>query len=283
MNLVFLDPDKIKPSKTGIKIKLLILLAHIVFFGWVFSAEFSWQFLVFASPFLWFFISKMGMEIGFHRYFCHKSFKTDLIRERLLLILGTIASVGSSITWVATHRVHHKFADHDGDPQNPNKKARWKIWLTFFGNDWRAPASVIKDLVRDPWHRTIHMHYFKFVLLYVFVLAVISLAVNSWYPIIAAWAIPVVVNFNLAGFLNSLFHNRKFGYRNFETKDDSTNSAILNVFMAGAGMHNNHHAYPESYTYNVKNRWYEFDPTASFIKRFLATEINLPEGKTLKV
>ena len=47
-------------------------------------------------------------------------------------------------------------------------------------------------------------------------------------------------------------------------------------------MHNNHHGCPQSYTYNTRNKWYEFDPTAGFIKRFLATELVLPDGTKVK-
>jgi stearoyl-CoA desaturase (delta-9 desaturase) len=121
-----LDPDKFKPSWTGHKIKFIIALAHLTFLGYCFSSEFNWTFILLGGPFLWFFISKMGMEVGFHRLFCHKGFKTGPMRTRMLLILGTISSVGSCLTWVATHRVHHKHADHLGDPQNSRTQTWWK-------------------------------------------------------------------------------------------------------------------------------------------------------------
>jgi len=280
----FLDPDKFKPNWTGHKIKFLIALAHLAFIGYCFSPEFNWAFIIIGGPLLWFFISKMGMEIGFHRLFCHKCFTTGPIREKLLLILGTISSVGSSLTWVATHRVHHKHADHLGDPQNSRTQKWWQNWLTLWDGNWKSEPIIIKDLIRDPWHRYIHKHYFKLVASYIVAVAAISFVVGSWYPIVALWAYPVILNFNLAGFLNSLFHNDipSFGYRNYETDDDSKNSAVLNVVMAGAGMHNNHHGCPQSYTYNTRNKWYEFDPTAGFIKRFLATELVLPDGTKVK-
>ena len=282
-----IDPDKFKPSWTGHKIKALIVMAHLAFIGYCFSAEFNWLFVIIGGPLLWFFISKMGMEVGFHRLFCHKSFSTTQWKERMLLILGTISSVGSSLTWVATHRVHHKHADHLGDPQNSRRdNSWWKNWLTLWDDNWKSEPLIIKDLMRDKWHRYIHKHYFKLVLGYISTLGVISLAVSSWYPIVVLWAFPVILNFNLAGFLNSLFHNNINGwgfYRNYTSDDDSRNHAVLNLLMAGAGMHNNHHGAPASYTYNTNNKWYEIDPTAKFVKKFLATEITLPDGSKEKV
>ena len=268
---MILDPDKIFASRTGIKIKILILLAHITLVMWMLSSQFNFLFFIISAPILWFLIAKMGMEVGFHRYFCHKSFQTGPIREKLLLILGMISSTGSSLTWVAAHRVHHRYADRPGDPQNSNTNSWWKNWLTIWTNDWSASATIVKDLMRDPWHRFCHRNYFKILLIYVGILSSISLYFSSWIPIIVLWSIPVVMNFNMAGFLNSFFHHKNFGYTNYQTNDDSRNHAILNLFMAGGGLHNNHHANPDSYTFNTMNRWWEPDFTGWFIKNFLMT------------
>ena len=74
--LQLIDPDRMLPEHTGNKIKMLMLLAHIYFVAWAFSDEFSWLFLIIATPFLWFFVGKMGMEVGYHRLWCHRSFTT---------------------------------------------------------------------------------------------------------------------------------------------------------------------------------------------------------------
>ena len=279
-----LDPDRLYPSQLGNKVKGLILIAHLVLLGWALSDEFSLTFLLVSAPFLWFFVAKMGMEVRFHRYHCHKTFTTGPIRAKLLLILGTISSTGSSLTWVAAHRVHHRNADRPGDPQNPNTRKWWQNWLTIWEEEWVAKPTIVKDLMRDPWHRYIHRNYFKIVIAYIIALAVISWAVGSWYPIIVLWSIPVVTNFNMAGFLNSFFHNGsgKFGYRNYDTPDDSVNHVFFNLFMAGGGMHNNHHACPDSYTTNTKGIWKEADFTGWFIRNFLAIEYRLAGHTNVK-
>lgn len=272
---MILDPDKVLVSKTGNKIKILIALAHLVLLGWFLSDQFSLVFFLLAAFPLWFFVAKMGMEVGFHRYYCHKSFETGPIRAKILLILGTISSTGSSLTWVAAHRIHHRFADRAGDPQNSNTNSWWKNWLTIWDENWVAKPTIVKDLMRDPWHRYCHRNYFKLVIFYIMLLAGISLVLDSWYPIVVCWAIPVVMNFNMAGFLNAFFHSKSFGYRNYNTTDDSVNHAFFNLFMAGGGLHNNHHGCPDSYTTNTMGRWWEPDPTGWFIKTFLMTNKNI--------
>jgi stearoyl-CoA desaturase (delta-9 desaturase) len=48
-----------------------------------------------------------------------------------------------------------------------------------------------------------------------------------------------------------------FGYRNFETRDDSRNSWWVALLTFGEGWHNNHHAHPTSARHGLA--WYEFD------------------------
>ena len=57
--------------------------------------------------------------------------------------------------------------------------------------------------------------------------------------------------------VNSVAH--MWGYRNYQTRDNSRNSWIVALFTGGEGWHNNHHAHPVSAAHG--HRWWEFDPT----------------------
>ena len=48
-----------------------------------------------------------------------------------------------------------------------------------------------------------------------------------------------------------------WGYRNFETRDDSRNIWWVALLTFGEGWHNNHHAHPVSARHGLA--WYEFD------------------------
>jgi stearoyl-CoA desaturase (delta-9 desaturase) len=63
------------------------------------------------------------------------------------------------------------------------------------------------------------------------------------------------IPFWAAGVINGVGHY--FGYRNFQTDDDSTNIVPWAVWIGGEELHNNHHAYPTSAKFSM--RWYEFD------------------------
>ena len=75
----------------------------------------------------------------------------------------------------------------------------------------------------------------------------------SW----AVWAVAVRTVFVLHGTwaVNSFAHF--FGYRNYETRDESRNNWMVALFSHGEGWHNNHHAAPRAARHGHK--WYEFD------------------------
>ena len=73
--------------------------------------------IVFAIMYL---ATGLGVTVGFHRHFTHRSFKTSKPVRATLAVLGSIAIEGPIISWVADHRKHHTFSDQHGDPHSPH-------------------------------------------------------------------------------------------------------------------------------------------------------------------
>src|SRR5512142_3280706 len=65
-------------------------------------------------------LTGLGITVGYHRLFTHRSFKTPRSVRALLAVLGSMAVEGPVLEWVATHRKHHRFSDHSGDPHSPH-------------------------------------------------------------------------------------------------------------------------------------------------------------------
>jgi len=57
--------------------------------------------------------------------------------------------------------------------------------------------------------------------------------------------------------VNSVTH--LWGYRNFDTDEDSRNNVFVGLISNGEGWHNNHHAHPRSARHG--HRWWELDVT----------------------
>lgn len=64
-------------------------------------------------------LTLLGVEVGFHRYFSHRSFQTTPVIRIILAILGSMAAQGGVIFWVAHHRRHHQYTDQINDPHYP--------------------------------------------------------------------------------------------------------------------------------------------------------------------
>src|SRR3954452_2601621 len=61
----------------------------------------------------------LGVTVGFHRHFTHKSFKATRPMKVALAITGSLAFQGSIVSWVADHRRHHAFSDKEGGRDSP--------------------------------------------------------------------------------------------------------------------------------------------------------------------
>ena len=60
----------------------------------------------------------MGITIGYHRLFAHRTFKSHPFTVFLGLFFGAAAFEESALEWASQHRDHHRFVDTDKDPYN---------------------------------------------------------------------------------------------------------------------------------------------------------------------
>ncbi len=95
-------------------VPLVALAAAIpLLWGW----GLGWHDVVIALVFYW--VSGLGVTVGYHRYFTHGSFKAKTGLRVALAVAGSLAIEGPVITWVSDHRRHHKYSDKEGDPHSP--------------------------------------------------------------------------------------------------------------------------------------------------------------------
>jgi stearoyl-CoA desaturase (delta-9 desaturase) len=220
-------------------------------------------------------ITGLGVTVGFHRLFTHRSFKTGRTVRVLLGVLGSAAIEGPVISWVADHRKHHTFSDKPGDPHSPHVDHGGGLggalrglvhahlgWL-FIHTQRGLKTRYARDLLADPIVRYVDRTFLLW--------ALAGLAA----PFLLGWAITGTVFGGLTGLLwgggvrmlvvhhatysiNSLCHF--FGRRRFSTDDESRNLRWLSFLTFGEAYHNNHHAFPTSFQHGM-SRW-AFDPSA---------------------
>jgi stearoyl-CoA desaturase (delta-9 desaturase) len=206
----------------------------------------------------WILIEGVGVAITLHRYVSHKAFEARRGMKPILLWLGCLSLQGSPLGWAAIHRgSHHRYSDTEKDAHTPTKGwwYAWHMWL----HDWDQyfnPKYAI-DLIRDPMQMWFAKNYIKIIL----VTYSIVFVVFGWQLLIFGFMLPAAVSLYMESNINVFCHTPGYGYRNFETKDQSRNVPFLAWITWGQGWHNNHHAKASSYDFGttVSGNWKEFD------------------------
>ena len=201
-------------------------------------------------------LSILGISMTLHRYYTHKSFKMNSILHWCFTGIAVLAGRGSPLGWVYIHRLHHATSDTEKDPHSPHFNG-FKIvgFKPIYDESKKINYFIVKELLTKT-HINIDKYYMLFILLYVIMLGLINFDL-----IFYLWALPVfAVSVSQLAF-NYFAH--KHGYRNFVTKDRSTNNIYLWPFILGDAWHNNHHAHAEKSSSKIKK--HEYDPISVLI------------------
>ncbi len=250
-----------------LSIHLLALLALI---PWLFS----WTGVVLLIAGVYFY-GGLGINICYHRLLAHRSFKCATWFERFLVLVALCCMQDAPARWVAAHRIHHKYSDDDPDPHSPLVSFLWSHigWMlvdTHGLNKISNYERYVRDLLRQPFYLNLER---KLVPIYIYVghallYYIVGMAVGwvMWGGALAGvqfglslvvWGVILrtVVVWHITWSVNSLTH--MFGYRNYETGEESRNNWFVAIIASGEGWHNNHHADPASAS--NQRKWWEID------------------------
>jgi stearoyl-CoA desaturase (delta-9 desaturase) len=255
----------------------------------------GWHDVIIALVFYW--VSGLGVTVGFHRYFTHGSFKAKTGLRVALAICGTLAIEGPVYNWVADHRRHHKYSDKEGDPHSPWRYGEdWKALskgLVFAHMGWlfdpnkTSKEKFIPDLLADPRVRRVHQLFPALVAATLLLPALIGGVWSmSWQGALTAfvWAslVRVALLQHVTWSINSVCHT--FGTEEFEVRDKSRNVSWLAIASFGESWHNLHHADPTCARHGVLKG--QLDPSARVIwaleKLGWAYDVRWPDADRLE-
>jgi fatty-acid desaturase len=263
-----------------VTLHLLTLLVFVpYFFTWIGVAAFFAGMIVFGQ---------LAIPIGYHRLLAHKSFRCPKWFERTLVTLAMCAAQETPAQWVAWHRRHHVHSDEPEDPHTPRVTFFWAhvSWLVHESRSRLQTFSMFekyaRDILADPYYRWLEklpspagLFFLGHAVVCGVITATLAVLWYGWGPealrvtaSVMLWGIVArtVWVWHITWSVNSLTH--LFGYRNYETGDDSRNNWFVSLLTAGEGWHNNHHADPASAS--VQHRWWELDPNYYTIRLFEA-------------
>jgi stearoyl-CoA desaturase (delta-9 desaturase) len=224
-------------------------------------------------------LTGLGVTVGFHRLFTHRSFATSRAMRGVFAALGSVAIEGPVISWVADHRKHHAFADQPGDPHSPHVDhgvglrgalrglAHAHMGWLFLHNQRGARKRYAPDLLADPVVRFVDRTFVFWALgglaaafgLGWLIGGTLTAALTG---LLWGGAVRLLVLHHVTYSINSLCHF--FGRKRFDTGDESRNLAWLSLLSFGEAWHNNHHAFPTSAMHGM--RWWEIDIASMVIR-----------------
>ena len=216
---------------------------------------------------MWFLVGGVGVSVGLHRHFSHRSFEAAPALRAALGVFGAMAAQGPAGYWVALHRMHHAASDQPGDPHSPQPQAwqgssRWRAaWQGHLGwvlaHDVPKPTRYARELLADPLVRQLSRAYPLCVaaglLLPALAAALLlhdggtgaaGIALNAAFGAYWGGIARIAAGHHVIWAINSWCHLS--GTRHHATPDSSTNVAALALLSWGESWHNNHHAQPTS-------------------------------------
>jgi stearoyl-CoA desaturase (delta-9 desaturase) len=224
-------------------------------------------------------ITGLGISLGFHRLFSHRSFRARRALRIALGVTGSMAAEGSLTSWVSHHRRHHVYADGAGDPHSP-----WTVegggfrrlrglfhahvgWL-FSGAQssskrWSRDLLGDRDVVAISNLAPLWM-VLSLALPFAIGWAITGSIVGAALALVWAGLVRIALLHHVTWSVNSLGH--MFGKRPYQSGDRSGNIAWLSVISFGDSWHNSHHAFPALAQHGCDRG--QLDPSAGVLRAF---------------
>lgn len=259
------SPEETAPDTIDLVNSLPFIGVHVVCLAAIWTGA-SWAAVTIG--FLTLAFRMFGLTAGYHRYFCHKAFKTSRAFQFVLAVLGTAAAQKGPLWWAGHHRSHHRYTDTEKDVHPPGVKGVFWAHAGWIMSPKNQPTKEewVADLMRFPELRWLDRnHYVAPISLGVALYALgawlgatqPALGTSGWQMVVVAlfWSTTLLYHVTFA--VNSVGH--LYGRRRYATDDQSRNSLWLALVTGGEGWHNNHHRYPASERQGFF--WWEIDFT----------------------
>jgi stearoyl-CoA desaturase (Delta-9 desaturase) len=209
-------------------------------------------------------LNMLYTSVFYHRGLTHGSVRLGPRTRRFVILTGSWVTGIDPKTWVCMHRRHHKFADTRKDPHSPVNVGVFRIGLVQLRSYGRTMQNILKrrrsytSLVKDldfpvHWLHRSGLWYLPHVV-HLLIFLALGILFHSW--VLGLCFLVGVTSHPLQGWMVNAF-GHAYGYRNFNTRDHSTNNLVVSMLVMGEGFQNNHHHKPKSP--NFSSRWWEID------------------------
>ncbi|MCK9686298.1 fatty acid desaturase [Scleromatobacter humisilvae] len=150
------------------------------------------------------------------------------------------------VTWVNRHRLHHTFADREGDPNKLASDGFWRtLWLCLFPYETRL--NVANDAILRTWPFRLVSNWAFAIAATVFNIWLLSVLVRDLRFALVMWITFRVFTLWINMVQNYWTHDRRYGYRRHD--DERDNAMNIGEWLPvtitfSACLQNNHHHSP---------------------------------------
>ncbi|CAG2170181.1 unnamed protein product [Oppiella nova] len=229
---------------------IVLLLVHIIgIYGWFCQLRsfhhktYIWTYVLYA-------LSDLGIALGAHRLWTHRSFKAHSSVKIVFMLMQTIAMQRSVFFWSRDHRMHHKYSETDADPHNSKRGFLFAHigWLVYHKHPELIEKSKqidLTDLTSDPVVMFQRKHIIVLSVLIAIIIPVVVPMVlwdESFINAFIANTFRYLFALHTTFLVNSVAHMH--GLRPYDEiiEPRESNAAIYLTF--GEGYHNFHHTFP---------------------------------------
>lgn len=233
----------------------VVLLAALPFYFYFASTSISMGIITF----ILLYVTGLSITGGYHRFYAHRTFKTNRLMEWILLFFGSMAGQGSALRWAFDHRLHHAYVDTDNDPYSIKKG----FWYAHFLWILEKPRTIDSKVVPDLMKNNLVVFQDRFYGTLFFGSNILAFLVVGWFlndylgAFVLAVGLRLFLLHHFTWFINSLAHT--WGEKPFSQEHSAVNNYVISLLTFGDGYHNYHHTYANDYRNGVY--WYQFDPT----------------------
>lgn len=209
--------------------------------------------------FCWF-LGGLYLSDVLHLGIAHRSLDyKDWFIKAVTVVTNIFGIYVDPIAWVNRHRLHHKNADHEGDPNKLSKDGFWRTlylcMLPYECNENLAGDRILKSrtfrVVAHPLFAIVGQT-FSFYLLW-------KLAESLKFAVVM-WVVMRIFALWVNMIQNYWTHTRTFGYRRYDDGDNAMNIGEWLPVTAtfSACLQNNHHHYEGLLRLSHDNSEYDF-------------------------
>ena len=239
------------------------LLIYAALCAWLAPAELGpWAGLGIGFAYLvvcWFFAG-VYLSCVIHMGIAHRALDyKEWFVQSLSLVNNAFGVYVAPGTWVNRHRLHHKYADHPGDP---NKLAADGFWRTLYLCllPYKTDVNVANDAILLTWPMRLAGNHVFFVVTQVGNFVLLAWLTGSWTYATLLWVGTRLFALWVNMVQNYWTHDRRWGYRRYEDDDNAMNIADWLPVTAtfSACLQNNHHHSPQFLRLSHVDSEYDF-------------------------